>query len=154
LAGAGLPTDAFIFAGFLPNKKTARQKAIAELKTVAATLVFYESPQRLADTLSDLAETLGNRDAAVARELTKLFEETRRGTLKELAAFYATEDVKGEIVILVGAGNDAAAVAPDIEALLRQALKTETLRDAVTAVSGMTGIKKSEVYARALKMKG
>ncbi len=157
LAGAGLPTDEFHFVGFLPSKKTARQKAIAELCSVPGTLVFYEAPPRLGDALADLAKGLGvERSAAVARELTKFFEETRRGTLGELANYYAEHDVKGEIVILVGpaAEKSDAEREPDIDALLKQALRTESLRDAVATVSEMTGAKKSDVYARALKLSG
>ena len=102
LAGSGLPTDHFYFAGFLPPKQAARKKAIEALENVPATLVFYEAPQRLAETLIDLEKTLGGgRPAAVARELTKLFEETKSGTLTELASHYRLHDVKGEIVILV-----------------------------------------------------
>jgi 16S rRNA (cytidine1402-2'-O)-methyltransferase len=156
LAGSGLPTDAFHFTGFLPAKSAARQKAIAGLKMVLGTLVFYEAPQRLAAMLDDLAKGLGKeRPAAVARELTKLFEETRRGTLGELADFYRDHEVKGEITVLVGPAQESRAEnAANIDELLKQALHTESLRDAAAAVSEMTGVKKSDVYARALKLKG
>ncbi len=155
LAGSGLPTDHFYFAGFLPPKSTARQKAIAALQAAPATLVFYESPQRLADTMQDLAKVLGGaRLAAVARELTKLYEETRRGTLQELADFYEDADVKGEIVIIVAPPDADAAPAHDLDALLKQHMAELSLRDAVAAVCALTNIKKSEVYARALKLSG
>ncbi|MDE2029505.1 MAG: 16S rRNA (cytidine(1402)-2'-O)-methyltransferase [Alphaproteobacteria bacterium] len=150
LAGSGLPTDRFLFAGFLPPKSTARKKDIAALRHAEATLVFYESPQRLAASLADLAEVLGAaRAAAVARELTKLHEETRRGTLGELAAHYAAHDVKGEIVILVERGADETENI-DVDALLDARLKQLSVRDAVAEVAAMTGLPKKEIYARAL----
>lgn len=154
LAGAGLPSDQFHFAGFLSSKSAARIKDIAALAAVPGTLLIYESPQRLAGSLRDLAAVLGPRPAAVARELTKLFEEFRGGTLNELAAHYATHDVKGEIVILVAPATGAATPtsAADIEAQLREALKTSSLRDAVQRVSLTTGAKKKEVYDLALKI--
>jgi len=156
LVGAGLPADQFYFAGFLPPKMAARQKAIETLESVPATLVFYEAPQRLAETLIDLAKILGAaRRGAVARELTKLFEETRRGTLGELADYYRTQDIKGEIVILVGRSEKKATTTLAVlDEALRENLQTQTLRDAVTSVSAATGVKKSEVYARALWLRG
>jgi 16S rRNA (cytidine1402-2'-O)-methyltransferase len=156
LAGSGLPTNEFHFVGFLPSKKIARQKAIDDLRSIPGTLIFYEAPPRLGDALADMAKGLGaDRSAAVARELTKFYEETRRGTLGELAEYYAERDVKGEIVVLVGAAAEKAeAEKPDIDALLKQALRTESLRDAVATVSEMTGAKKSDVYAQALKLSG
>lgn len=154
LAGSGLPTDRFHFCGFLPPKSVARRKALTSMLEIPGTLIFYEAPQRLAETLADMASVFGDdRAAAVARELTKLFEEQRRGTLGELAEHYATHDVKGEIVILVAPRTDSAeASTADIDALLAEALRTQTLRDAVAAVSDLTGVKKNEVYARALKL--
>jgi 16S rRNA (cytidine1402-2'-O)-methyltransferase len=156
LAGSGLPTDQFHFAGFLPSKTAARQKAIAAIAAVPGTLLFYEAPQRLADSLADLAKILGDkRPAAVARELTKMFEETRRGSLSELAAFYTEQDVKGEIVILVAPTAEAVShSAADIASMLKEALTTQSLRDAVNAVSVVAGAKKSEVYALALQLTG
>lgn len=153
LASAGLATDRFLFIGFLPSKATARRKAIAELAATQATLVFYESPQRLAATLEDLATTLStNREAAVGRELTKLYEEMQTGPLGKLAAHYAGADTpKGEIVILVGPPTDEeAAPAFNLDEALRDALKTMSLRDAVAAVTKASGLKRSDVYARAL----
>ena len=151
LAGCGLPPDRFLFAGFLPPKSVARKKEIAALKTVAATLVFYEAPQRLAASLADLAETLGaERPAAVARELTKFYEETKRGTLAELALHYEKNEARGEIVIIVGEGEAVGTV--DIDALLKERLKELSVRDAVAEVAALTGAKKNEVYARALAL--
>lgn len=156
LAGAGLPTDEFHFAGFMPPKTVARQKTIMELAHLPGTLLLYEAPQRLAASLADLAKILGpERQASVARELTKLFEETRRGSLGELAEFYATQDVKGEIVLAIAPASKAAApTANDVEDLLREALKTQTVRDAAATVSTATGVKKNEVYAIALRLTG
>ena len=151
MAGCGLPSDRFLFAGFLPPKSAARKKEIAALKAVAATLIFYEAPQRLAASLADLAETLdADRCAAVARELTKFYEEMRRGTLGELASYYEKNEARGEIVILVGAGEIAEEI--DIDALLKKRLKELSVRDAVAEVAAMTGAKKNDVYARALKL--
>ena len=153
LAGSGLPTDQFHFAGFLPPKSAGRQKALAKLVNVPGVLLFYEAPQRVAASLADMAHVLGGaRPAAVARELTKLFEETRRGTLQELSQAYVDQDVKGEIVILVGAAEATEVAVHDLEALLRQELKTTSLRDAVAKVSAITGAKKSEVYDLALRI--
>ena len=101
LVAAGLPTDEFFFGGFLPAKSNARRTRLNELRSVPGTLVFYEAPHRLAETLNDALEILGEREAAVARELTKLHEEIKRGRLSELANHYATEEPRGEIVLLI-----------------------------------------------------
>ena len=155
LASAGLPTDRFLFVGFLPAKSAARRAALAEIENVRATLVFYESAQRLGKTLADLAAVLsGGRQAAVARELTKLYEEAQVATLDELSAHYeSAETPKGEVVILVeGAALSGGATVTnaDIDAALRTALKTMSVRDAATAVSAALGLKKKDVYQRAL----
>ncbi|MDD5585776.1 MAG: 16S rRNA (cytidine(1402)-2'-O)-methyltransferase [Alphaproteobacteria bacterium] len=159
LSSAGLPTDKFMFAGFLPPKKTARQKALTEMAAVSATLVFYEAPSRLSSSLDDMEKVLGgNREAAVCRELTKLFEEVRTSSLSELAVHYRDAPVpKGEIVILIGppvkaASMAAAASSETLDAELKKALRAMSLRDAVAHVASTTGIKKSEVYNRALKL--
>lgn len=151
---SGLPSDRFFFAGFLPSRATARRKTIEELSSVPATLIFFESPHRVAATLADLSDTLGDRPAAVARELTKLFEEVRRGPVASLAAEYADRDPpKGEIVIVVGPpGPDAAPEASDVDDLLRRALATESVRDAAREVSSATGLPRREVYRRALDL--
>jgi 16S rRNA (cytidine1402-2'-O)-methyltransferase len=155
LAGAGLPTDQFHFGGFLPPKTVARKKAIKALAQIPGTLVFYEAPSRLAETLSDLAEILGgSRRAAVARELTKLFEETKRGALDTLAAFYHAQKIRGEIVILVGPAEEKPLELNDIDTILKKNLRLLSLRDAVQATSTTTGVKKSAIYARALKLSG
>jgi 16S rRNA (cytidine1402-2'-O)-methyltransferase len=157
LTGSGLPTDHFHFAGFLPAKAAARRKAIEGLAAIAATLILYETPPRLAEALADLAEILGAaRPAAVARELTKLYEETRRATLGELARHYREHTAKGEIVLVIGPpeAKPAAHDASRIDQMLTDGLHTLSLRDAVAAVSAATGAKKNEVYARALWLTG
>ena len=150
---SGLPTDRFMFAGFLPPKQAARRKELAALATVPATLVFYESPRRLGAALADMAEALGgSRDAAVCRELTKLHEEARRGTLAELAEVYAGDPPRGEIVICVGPPEETAPEASDIEAALAEALKTMGVRDAAKAVAAATGAPRRDLYQRALAL--
>ena len=156
LVTSALPSDKFLFAGFLPPKPGARKKALTELASVPATLIFYESGPRLAACLADMAETLGGtRDAAVARELTKLFEETRRGTLKDLAAHYAQHGKpKGEIVVLVGPpGETASASEEEIEAALLTALKTQPTKTAANEIAARFGLPRREVYELALTLK-
>ncbi len=153
LTVSGLPTGRFLFAGFLPAKAGARRQELASLAGLSATLVFYESPNRLADALQDMEAVLGPRRAVVARELTKKHEEVRRGTLAELASHYATAPLpKGEIVVLVGPPESPPATADvaTVDDALEAALKTTRLRDAVAIVSARTGWPRREVYARAL----
>jgi 16S rRNA (cytidine1402-2'-O)-methyltransferase len=153
LMAAGLPTDRFLFAGFLPAKAAARRTALAELAPVKATLVIYESPHRLAAALADMAAALGAREAAVARELTKMFEEVRRGTLAELADHYAAAPApKGEIVVAVGPPAPEAPREDSLDAALGAALAAMSLRDAVAHVTRETGLARSRVYARALEL--
>ena len=150
---SGLPAERFLFAGFLPAKVGQRRRAIEDLKAVPATLIFYEAPHRLAETLADLAAVLGPRPAAVARELTKRFEQVLPDRLDRLAADIATgEPLKGEIVVLVGPPGAESREAHDLDALLREALAGLSLRDAVAAVAGATGLPKRQVYARALEL--
>jgi len=154
LVASGLPSDRFLFAGFLPPKSGARRTEIESLKPVPATLVFYESGPRLAETLADLVAVLGDREAAVARELTKLFEETRRGSLAELAAHYdEAGPPRGEIVVLVGPPKDVAATAADVDAALRVALNEMPTKAAASSVAEALGLPKREVYQRALQIK-
>ena len=154
LAGSALPTDQFYFAGFLPPRSVARQKVLQELKPHQVTLIFYEAPQRLTDCLSDMAAVFGpERPAAVARELTKFFEETRRASVGELATFYQSQIVKGEIVILIGPGDNNETLSDsDLDVLLREQLQTLSVRDATAMVALKTGVKKSMVYERAILM--
>ncbi len=151
LSVAGLPTDAFLFAGFLPPKGAARRTRIAELKAVPATLVFFEAPSRVAETLSDLAAVLGDRPAALARELTKLHEEVRRAPLKSLAAETEAAAIKGEVVLLVGPPQKEAVSDEDIYERLAPALKEMSLRDAAKAVAEALGVSKSRVYELGLR---
>jgi 16S rRNA (cytidine1402-2'-O)-methyltransferase len=154
LCVAGLPTDRFFFAGFLPPKTVQRRRALAELKPIPATLVFLESAQRLAPSLADMAEVLGPRPAAVARELTKLFEEVRRDSLSALAQHYAEAGPpKGEVVVAVGPPLETGAEAVDLDAALAAALGHMSLREAAAAVAEATGLPRRQVYARALALK-
>lgn len=155
LVVAGLPTDRFFFEGFLPSKQVARRHRIAELAAVPGTLVFFESPHRVAETLADLHAVLGQREAAVARELTKHFETVRRGALAELAATFAGEPPpKGEIVLLVGppSADVAAPDAADLDAKISKALETLSVKEAATVVSAETGQPRRKVYARAIEL--
>ncbi len=155
LALSGLPTDRFYFGGFLPAREGDRRRAIGAAATMPATLVFFEAPHRLPESLVDLADLLGARPAAVARELTKLFEEVRRATLTELAAHYAAHpDVKGEIVIVIGPpGEDQAPDAAVLDAALRTAMAGASVKDASSEVAARFGLKRRDVYARALELK-
>jgi 16S rRNA (cytidine1402-2'-O)-methyltransferase len=151
---SGLPTDRFLFAGFLPAKAGARATAIAELAGVRATLVLYESGPRLAASLAALAAGLGDRDAAVAREISKRFEECVTGTLASLAARYTGAAPRGEIVITIAApGEVPPADAASLDAALVAALARATLKTAVADVSTALGLPRGDVYARALELK-
>jgi 16S rRNA (cytidine1402-2'-O)-methyltransferase len=153
LSVSGLPSDAFFFAGFLPNKETARRARVTELASVPGTLVFFESPARAAAALADLAAVLGPRPAALARELTKLHEETLRGTLGELAETVAAHELKGEVVIVVGPPDEADVTDADIEKRLAAALEDMSVRDAAKTVSEALGVQRGRVYDLALKLK-
>ncbi|MBO9474641.1 16S rRNA (cytidine(1402)-2'-O)-methyltransferase [Shimia sp. R10_1] len=153
LSLAGLPTDSFFFAGFLPNAKKARQTALEALREVPGTLVFYESPKRVAAMVADAAEVLGGgRQAAVARELTKKFEEVLRGSLSDLAGELPERQIKGEIVVLIDRQRGEAAREDDVEDALRDALETLSVRDAADAVAKAYGINRRKVYQLALKL--
>ena len=150
---AGLPTDRFLFLGFLPAKAKARADAIAEIADVRATLVFYESGSRLGDALLALATQLGRRDAAVARELTKLHEECVTGTLPDLAARYADTIPKGEIVVVVGPPVEAEAVSDDeLDSLRETAMATLSPSRAAAEVAERLNIPRKRAYARALEL--
>jgi 16S rRNA (cytidine1402-2'-O)-methyltransferase len=153
---AGLPTDRFFFEGFLPPRSAARRERINALANVSGTLVFYEAPTRLAESLADLALELGPRPAAVARELTKLHEEVRRGALDVLAAEYAAAGApKGEIVIVVGSGEQRSAVSQEaLDRDLLEALRALSVKDAAAAIAARHGLPRRPVYARALELAG
>jgi len=156
LASAGLPTDCFLFFGFLPAKGAARRKALAAVAKAPATLVFYESAGRLAASLADMAVVLGGRQAAVMRELTKKFEEARFGDLDNLASHYGdTGPPKGEIVVLVAPEKGTAGVLDQdaIDTLLRGELMTRRIKDAAAAVAKRTGLRRRDLYNRALRLR-
>lgn len=156
LVTSGLPSDRFLFAGFLPAKAAARKRTLMDLVDTPATLIFYESPARLAASLADMADVLGsNREAAVARELTKLFEETRRGTLGDLAKDYAAAGkTKGEIVVLVGPPlAPAKPTEAELDAALRRALAAAPTKVAAAEIASRFDLPRREVYARALALK-
>lgn len=153
---SGLPSDRFLFAGFLPNKAKARADAIGEFAGLRATLVFYESGPRLSAALSALAGGLGNREAAVAREITKLYEECVTGTLSELSARYAETPPRGEIVIIVGPPGEQVAQEADeatVDAALRAAMADKPVAQAAKAVARQYALDRHDVYARALALK-
>ena len=155
LVVAGLPTRNFFFEGFLPSRGGARRQRIADLAAVPGTLVFFESPRRVVGLLEDLAAVLGPRDAAMARELTKMFETVRRGTLPALAAILAAEEPpRGEIVVLVGPpGEDVPALdGAALDGRIRVALKSLSVKDAAAVVAGATGQPRRKVYARAVEL--
>ncbi|MBM3636776.1 MAG: 16S rRNA (cytidine(1402)-2'-O)-methyltransferase [Alphaproteobacteria bacterium] len=156
LVAAGLPTDRFFFEGFLPPKSAARRERLAALATISATLVFFESPHRLVDMLRDALETLGDRTAVVARELTKLYETVRRGTLQNLTSeFEAASRPKGEIVVLIGATVTSDRLNEATEGLddrLRQHLTHLSVKDAVAVAVEETGLPRRQVYARAVAL--
>jgi 16S rRNA (cytidine1402-2'-O)-methyltransferase len=150
---SGLPPDRFFFAGFLPPKAAGRRQALAELAAIPATLIVFEAPGRLPESLADMADLLGPRPAAVARELTKLFEEVRRDDLAALARHYAEAGPPpGEVVVVIGPPGAPAADEAALDAALGEALAHMSLRDAVAAVAAATGQKRRTVYARALAL--
>ena len=154
LAGSGLPTDTFLFAGFLPVKDGQRRARLEELRAVPATLIFFESPRRLAETLSAMTELYGDRPAVVGRELTKAFEEFRRGVLSELAAHYAQADTpKGEVVLCVGPPAEAAPGAAEIDAMLLSLAAEMPASKAAAEAARLTGQPKSDLYRRLLGLK-
>jgi len=150
LISAGLATDAFLFAGFLPPRRNARQRRLEELKAVPASLLFFEAPSRLADSLGDIAAVLGDRDAAVARELTKLNEEVRRAAPAELAQWAAEATPKGEIVIVVGPPVARSVTEEAISARLAPLMAGMSLSDAVKTVAEELGVPRKRVYDLAL----
>jgi len=154
LVVAGLPTDRFLFAGFLPSRSGERRSALEELKNVPATLVFFESPQRLAESLADMEAVLGPRPAAVTRELTKLHEESRRGDLAALATAYSIESApKGEVTIVVGGARPGEPDFAKADSLLEAALEFMPVRAAADLVATALDLPRRESYARALAIK-
>ena len=157
LTVSGLPSDRFMFAGFLPSAEGARRTQITELAELTATVIWFETPSRLARSLADMADILGPRDAVIARELTKLHEEVLRGPLDQLAARLAAGPaLKGEIVLLVAgrSRDDAAIDDAQLDAMLRAEMQGQRLRDAVRSVVEMTGLPRNRVYRLALALNG
>ncbi len=152
---SGLPSDRFLFTGFLPPKAGARRTALSDLAKISASLVVFESPRRLAELLHEAAEVLGNRHGAVAREMTKIFEEVRRDTLQNLAAYYAeTEPPKGEVVVVIGPPLAQQASAADLDTALKEALLANpSVRAAADDVAALLDLPRREVYQRALALK-
>lgn len=151
---SGLPSDRFLFQGFLPPRSAARRTILAELAPIRTSLIFYESARRLGAMLADAHAVLGDRPAAVARELTKKFEEVRRGSLSALSTHYGEAGPpKGEVVVVIGTGDaEAESQAIDLDRALEEALSSQSLRDAVASVTRETGLPKRQVYARALTL--
>ncbi|MCW3474735.1 16S rRNA (cytidine(1402)-2'-O)-methyltransferase [Limobrevibacterium gyesilva] len=154
---SGLPPQPFLFLGFPPPRQAARLAAFARLRAaeragLSATMLWYEAPHRLAEALADMAQIFGDRPAAVARELTKRFEEIRRGTLAELAGHYAAQAARGEITIAMGPAPEEATDADDLDTRLRTALDGHSLKEAVAVVTAATGLPRKQVYARALAL--
>ena len=156
LVVSGLPTDRFFFEGFLPPKSAARRTRLGEIAAIPGTLMLFEAPHRLPEMLADAAEVLGERPAVVARELTKLFETVRRGTLNEIAAQFAEEGPpKGEIVVLIGQareGDPGREIDAALDEKLQSALSRHSIKDAAALVSAETGLPKRDVYSRALAL--
>jgi 16S rRNA (cytidine1402-2'-O)-methyltransferase len=154
---SGLPPHPFLFLGFPPPKGAARRAAFARLRAaeragLSATMVWYEAPHRLGESLADAAAVFGERPAAVARELTKRFEEIRRGGLGELAAHYARHAARGEVTFLIGPAAEEGADETDLDARLERALAGLSLKEAVARVTAETGLPRKQVYARALAL--
>lgn len=156
LVVSGLPSDRFLFAGFLPSKSNARREALEGVARIEATLIFYETGPRLADSLSDMAAILGPRDAVVARELTKLFEEARRDTLENLATHYFNAGPpKGEIVVLIGPPADAPEASDEaLDAYLADALTRMSVKEAAQAAAAELRVSRNRAYTRALNIRG
>ena len=153
LAVSGLPSDRFLFAGFAPAAAGERGRFLAEMAPLRATVILYESPRRVGRLLAELAASWGGgRQAALCRELTKRFEEVARGTLAELAERFASEDVKGEVVLLIDRAAEAQIDQASLEDALRAALKTLSVKDAAADVAAKTGVAKRDVYQLALKL--
>ena len=154
---SGLPPQPFLFLGFPPPRGAARLAAFGRIRAaeragLQATLVWHEAPHRLAEMLADLVTAFGERPAAVARELTKRFEEVRRGALPELAAQYAVEAARGEVTVVVGPAPEEGGDAEDLDGMLRRALAGGSVKDAAAVVAGATGLPRKVVYARALEL--
>ena len=146
---SGLPSNAFYFAGFLPPKSGPRQQALSVFKDLPATVILYETPNRLQDMLTDIATVLGNRPIAVVREITKKFEEVKRGTVRELQAYYHENgEPKGELVLVIGKADAPSKIwsEAELEALIRKTLKAHTVRDTADKIAAETGLPRKVIY--------
>ena len=154
LTVSGLPSDAFHFAGFLPNASGARRKGLEGLRGIDATIVLYESPKRIRALLGDITATMGSeKRVVICRELTKKFEEVLRGTAQELSDQLEDRNLKGEVVVLIARGDQKDVSEGDVKAALTKAMLTMRLKDAATAVAGATGMPRRDVYQLALRLK-
>lgn len=155
LTVSGLPTDRFVFEGFLPTKSIARREKLNRIAEVDATIIFYESPKRLAISLGEMAKILGNRDAIIARELTKRFEQIDRGSLGDLAAkIESTSRLKGEVTIVIAPPLEIVPISnEEIDSLIGDALVDQSVRDAANLIAGATGLPRRVIYQRAIKLK-
>jgi 16S rRNA (cytidine1402-2'-O)-methyltransferase len=156
---SGLPPQPFLFLGFPPPKSAARRADFARLRAaeragLSATLIWYEAPHRVAETLADLLYVFGDRPAAVAREMTKRFEEVRRDSLLSLASHYAEHPIRGEVSLVVAPAPEEPTAELDLDALLRAALAVGSVKEAVANVTAATGLPRKQVYARALALSG
>lgn len=152
---SGLPSNAFFFGGFLPPKSGARQHQLQTYRSIPGTLIFYETANRLCDTLTDIQQILGNREMAVVREITKKFEEVRRGSVSDLRAFYEMPEnaPRGEIVLVIDKENEISENNNiDIDSLIQETLKTHSVRDTADIVTGITGQNKKVIYKRVLDL--
>jgi 16S rRNA (cytidine1402-2'-O)-methyltransferase len=154
LSVAALPTDRFFFEGFLPAKEVSRRTRLAELARIDATLVMFESGNRVQDTLADLADIMGGRDAAICRELTKLHEDIKRAPIAELAKSADTLETRGEFVLVVGPprADEGVMTQHDLDDLLRASLSRDSVKDSVAHAVELSGRPRREVYARALEL--
>ena len=154
LTVAGLPTDRFYFEGFLPTNKNQRESKFRELQFYQGTLIFYESAKRLKDTLEKAAEVFGeDRQGVVCREITKKFEDTKRGSLKELSEFYSDKNVKGEIVLLIAGAGSTVIDRNELEQYVKDALKSLSVKDCADTVAQIFNVPKRDVYQLAIKIK-
>lgn len=148
---SGLPSDAFFFVGFLPPKTTARKNTLQTLKSIPGTLVIYETANRLLDVLADIESVLGNRQMAVVREITKRFEETKRGLVHVLIEEYTSNELpKGELVLVIDREKENTVAVQDITLLIQETLKTHSVRDTVELITGVTGKNRKEIYKQVL----
>ncbi|MBO7257310.1 MAG: 16S rRNA (cytidine(1402)-2'-O)-methyltransferase [Alphaproteobacteria bacterium] len=154
---SALPSDSFYFGGFLPPKSTARKQTLETVKNLQATLIFYDTPNRLAETLQDILTVLGNRQMAVVREITKKFEETRLDTVQNLIAYYDENGApKGELVLVIDRADKTQNTLTDdqLDEMILKALKTSSVRDTAEIVSQTTGLSKKQIYKRAVELNG